>query len=368
MLNIDQGFKEKFNNFIKNEIKPFHQEWENNGLVDRNLFLKAGEQGFLCPSIPQELGGKGFPFRYNAFITQELTKHGATGPMFYIQSNIIAPFLHKFASDFIKGKYIPKLVSGESIGAMANSEQIAGSDFSLLQTEAKEVDGGFILNGSKIYISNAFNADIFIVLAKLNSGFGLFLVEDNFKGFKRGEILKKMGLKSQDTGELLFKDCFIPKENYLGFSKESKEFLQTRLRISMALFAQGLLKNTLKITKEYASRRELFNKTVIDFQNTKFILSKIYADSIILDTFLNSIILKIENQETPWMDANIAKMKVTENLGEAVDRCSQFFGAAGYMEGSEISKNFRDARIQRIYGGTTEIIKSLIFKEFLSNF
>ncbi len=368
MIEIGQNFKEEFRGFIKEKILPFHEEWEKEGKVDHNLFMEAGNDGFLCPSMPKKWGGRGLPFRYNAFITQELTKHGATGPMLYIQSNIIAPFLEKFATEEIKDIYIPHLVSGQSIGALANSEQIAGSDFSLLQTEAKEVENGFILNGSKIYISNAHNADIFIVLAKVNSGFGLFLVESSFEGFKKGPILDKMGLKAQDTGELIFENCFIPKDKFLGFSKESKEFLQTRLRTSMALFAQGLLKNTLLITKEYTEKRELFNKTVIDFQNTKFILGQIYAESVVTDSFLQSIILKIENKETPWMESNIAKMIITENLGKAVDQCSQLFGASGFMENNKISKNFRDAKIQRIYGGATEILKSIIFKDFLTNF
>ncbi len=361
-------FRESVSKFFKKEILPYHSEWERKGIVPKDLWLKAGDSGLLCPNVPKKYGGIEGDFRFNAIIVEELAKIGATGPGFAVHSDIVTPYFINYGSEEQKHNYLPKMIKGEIITAIAMSEPSTGSDLQNIKTKATINKSSIILNGSKTFITNGQNADLILVVAKTDSsknakGISIILCEKDRKGFKKGKNLKKIGMKAQDTSELFFDEVVLPKENILGtpghgFFQLMDELPQERL--SIAVSAISAAEAALNWTIAYAKDRSAFNKKIIEFQNTKFTLAKLKSEITVARTFIDRCIKEHINNNFSADDGAIAKLWCTELQCRVIDECLQLHGGYGYMEEYGIARAFVDARVQRIYGGTNEIMKEII--------
>ncbi len=361
-------FRENVSKFFKKEILPHHSKWEKSGIVPREFWLKAGKNGLLCPNVPEKYGGIGGDFRFNVIIIEELAKIGASGPGFAVHSDIVTPYFINYASEEQKYSYLPKMIKGETITAIAMSEPGTGSDLQNIKTIAKINNNRIILNGSKTFITNGQNADLILVVAKTNpalnaKGMSIVLCEKNRKGFKKGKNLKKIGMKAQDTSELFFDEVNLPKENILG--KPGQGFFQLmdelpQERLSIAVTAVSAAEAALNWTIAYTKERSAFKKKIIEFQNTKFTLAKLKSELTVARTFIDRCIKEHINNNFTAEDGAIAKLWCTELQCKVIDECLQLYGGYGYMEEYKISRAFVDARIQKIYGGTSEIMKEII--------
>ncbi len=361
-------FRETAAKFIEKEILPNHSKWEKSGLVPKELWLKAGDIGLLCPNIPTEYGGIGGDFRFNVIIVEELARIGATGPGFAVHSDIVAPYLINYSSKTQKQNYLPKMVKGEIITAIAMTEPETGSDLQNIKTKAKISKDNIILNGSKTFITNGQNADLVLVVAKTDTtkkakGISIVLCEKHRKGFKKGKNLEKIGLKAQDTSELFFQDVHLPLENILGHSGQGFGQLMDELpqeRLSIAVTAIAAAESALNWTISYTKERTAFDTKIINFQNTKFTLAKLKSELVVARTYIDRCIHEHINNNFSAEDGAIAKLWTTELQFRVIDQCLQLFGGYGYMQEYPIAKAFLDARVQRIYGGTSEIMKEII--------
>ena len=361
-------FRQTANKFVKKEILPYHAKWEKDGFVPRELWLKAGEVGMLCPNVPKKYGGIGGDFRFNVIITEELAKIGATGPGFAVHSDIVAPYLINYSTEKQKNRYLSKMVKGELITAIAMTEPNTGSDLQNIRTKAIIEENKIVLNGSKTFITNGQNANLILVIAKTDiskkaKGISIILCEDKRKGFKRGRNLKKIGLKAQDTSELFFEDVELPLDNILGNSGHGFFQLMDELpqeRLSIAVTAVSAAEAALNWTISYTKERKAFDKKIIDFQNTKFILAKLKAEITVARTFIDKCIEEHIKNNFSAEDGAIAKLWCTDLQFKVMDECLQLFGGYGYMQEYPIAKAFMDSRVQRIYGGTNEIMKEII--------
>ena len=361
-------FRETASKFIEKEILPNHDKWEKNGLVPKELWLKAGEVGLLCPNAPKEYGGIGGDFRFNIIITEELAKIGATGPGFAVHSDIVAPYIINYSNLEQKKKYLPKMVKGELITAIAMTEPGTGSDLQNIQTKAVINGDKLILNGSKTFITNGQNAGLVLVVAKTDKtkrakGISIVLCEENREGFLKGKNLKKIGLKAQDTSELFFENVVLPKENILGYTGQGFFQLMDELpqeRLSIAVTAISAAEAALNWTISYCKERSAFDKKIIEFQNTKFILAKIKTELSVARTFIDRCIKEHINNNFSAEDGAMAKLWCTDLQFKVMDECLQLFGGYGYMQEYPIARAFMDSRVQRIYGGTNEIMKEII--------
>ena len=361
-------FRKTANKFVEKEVLPYHDKWEKDGFVPRDLWLKAGEIGLLCPNVPKKYGGIGGDFRFNVIITEELAKIGATGPGFAVHSDIVAPYLINYSTEKQKNNYLPKMVKGELITAIAMTEPNTGSDLQNIGTKSIIEENKIVLNGSKTFITNGQNANLILVIAKTDiskkaKGISIILCEDTRRGFKRGRNLKKIGLKAQDTSELFFEDIELPLDNILGNSGHGFFQLMDELpqeRLSIAVTAVSAAEAALNWTISYTKERKAFNKKIIDFQNTKFTLAKLKAEITVARTFIDKCIeVHIKNNFSAE-DGAIAKLWCTDLQFKVMDECLQLFGGYGYMQEYPIAKAFMDSRVQRIYGGTNEIMKEII--------
>ncbi len=361
-------FRQTANKFFEKEVLPYHDKWEKDGLVPRDLWLKAGEVGLLCPNVPKKYGGIGGDFRFNVIITEELAKIGATGPGFAVHSDIVAPYLINYSTEKQKNTFLPKMVKGEVITAIAMTEPNTGSDLQNIRTKAIIEENKIVLNGSKTFITNGQNANLILVIAKTDiskkaKGISIILCEDTREGFKRGKNLKKIGLKAQDTSELFFEDIELPIDNILGKSGHGFFQLMDELpqeRLSIAVTAVSAAEAALNWTISYTKERKAFDKKIIDFQNTKFILAKLKAEITVARTFIDKCIEEHIKNNFSAEDGAIAKLWSTDLQFKVMDECLQLFGGYGYMQEYPIAKAFMDSRIQRIYGGTNEIMKEII--------
>jgi len=363
-------FRRSFRAFVEDKILPFHEDWEKDGIVPKSVWTDAGELGFLCPCVPEAYGGAGVDFRYSMVVMEELAKAHASGVSFGLHSDIIAPYIVHYGSEEQKKRFLPGCVSGETILAIAMSEPNTGSDLAAIQTTAVKTDDGYVLNGQKTFISNGWLADLVIVAAKTDpkaqpahAGVSLFLVESSREGFKRGKKLKKIGMKAQDTSELYFEDCLIPKENLLGDEGAGFYYLMQQLsqeRLVVAVCAQAAAKQALEWTMEYTKERKAFGRSISRFQNTRFALAEIATEIALGEAFVDRVVEDLLEGQSPVVAASMAKWWVSEALKRNVDRCLQFFGGYGYMEEYPIAKAYLDARVQTIYAGTTEIMKEII--------
>lgn len=361
-------FRDSIQKIYARELLPKLELWEKNGIVDRDFWLACGANGLLLPDIPEQYGGGGQDFKFNAILLEETAFAGTTGPAFGVHNDIVAHYINNYACESVKQHWLPKMASGEAIGAICMSEPSTGSDLKALKTRATPVDGGFILTGSKTFITNGINADVCVVAARIGSDSGaqsisLFVVDAKSPGFVKGRKLDKVGNRSSDTAELFFEDIFIPQENLIGgqgngFALMMKELPQERL--SIAISSQAAAQHAFDITVDYVEQRQAFGKTIKEFQNTRFILAELKSKLQVGWAHLDACIEALVNKELTPDQAASAKLWHSEFRCQVVDDCMQLFGGYGYMEDYEIARLWRDARIMRIYGGTSEIMKDLI--------
>jgi acyl-CoA dehydrogenase len=362
--------EEQARRFIVTEYVPHLDSWNEQGMYDREVWTKAGAAGLLCPAIPEEYGGAGGSFAHEAVIGRELSLAGFDSFGAPLHSGIVAPYILHYGTDEQKRRWLPKLVTGELVGAIAMSEPGTGSDLQRVRTTAKKSGNGYVLNGSKTFITNGQHANLIIVVAKTDAnagakGVSLMVVEtEDAAGFRRGRKLKKLGLDSADTSELFFEDVKLPAESLLG-RDEGQGFVQLmndlpRERLIVAVHAQAMLERALAVTIEYVKQREAFGKKLIEFQNTQFGLAECKAEATIARVFHDHCIERYLAGTLDTVTASMAKYWLTDLQGKIIDRCLQFFGGYGYMDEFPISRMYRDARVTRIYAGTNEIMKLLI--------
>jgi len=363
-----QLFRESVKKMYAKELVPFVEEWETKGLVSRAFWTACGDNGMLLPDIPEEYGGGGLDFKFNAILLEETALAGTTGPAFGVHNDIVAHYIHNYGSESVKKHWLPKMATGEAIGAICMSEPSTGSDLKAVRSKAMPVEGGFILNGSKTFITNGINADVAVIAARVGDDSGakaisLFVIGCDQKGFIKGNKLNKVGNRSSDTAEIFFEDLFIPAENMLGeqgagFIYMMKELPQERL--SIAISCQAAAQHAYDLAVDYVKERKAFGKAVIDFQNTRFVLADMKAKLQVGWAHLDACIQALVDKELTTTEAAAAKLWHSELRCEIVDNCLQMFGGYGYIEEYEIARLWRDARVMRIYGGTSEIMKDLI--------
>jgi acyl-CoA dehydrogenase len=362
-------FRDAVRRFFEKELAPHHPQWEKDGKVPRAFWRKAGEQGLLCPQVPEEYGGAGGDYRYLAVVDEELGFAGASGPGFTVHSDICAGYLLKYGSEEQKRQWLPKMVSGEAIMAVAMTEPGTGSDLQGVKTTARLDGNHYVVNGQKTFISNGQNADVVIVVAKTDpargaKGISLVLVEAERDGFERGRNLDKMGMHAADTSELFFNEVRVPTANLLGpeegrgFAQLMEELPQERLGI--ALNAQATAQYAFDLTVAYVKERKAFGKSVFDFQNTRFKLAELKTQLEVGWAFADKCIEHHLRGALTAADAAMAKLWITEMLGRVVDEGVQLHGGYGFMNEYPIARLYTDSRVQRIYGGTSEIMKELI--------
>lgn len=366
-------FRDSVRRFIETEITPFHAQWEKDGCVDRALWNKAGDQGFLCPTLPEAYGGVEVDFRYNVIINEEIARAGASGIGWGLHSDIAVPYILNYGSEEQKQRYLPGCISGELVTAIAMTEPGTGSDLQGVKTTAVRDGDDWIINGSKTFITNGQHADLVIVVAKTDKsagarGISLFLVEASRDGYSRGSNLEKVGMKAQDTSELFFEDVRVPAENLLGAEGQGFVYLMQELpqeRLSVATNAISNTESILEQTVQYVSDRKAFGKPIAAFQNTQFKLAecktRVDATRVFVDRCVE---LHLEGKLDAAMAAE-AKLLTTELQGQVIDECLQLHGGYGYMWEYPVARAWADARVQRIYAGTSEVMKLIIARQML---
>jgi long-chain-acyl-CoA dehydrogenase len=370
-----EAFRETVRTFLAREAIPHHERWEAEGQVDRSVWKAAGAAGLLGTDVPEEYGGGGVPdYRYNAVVTEEISRAGTTGLGFVLQNDVTAPYLLRLANDEQKRRWLPGFCSGEIITAIAMTEPGTGSDLQGITTTAKRTpDGDWILNGAKTFITNGIHADLVIVVARTDPdagarGFSLLVVERGMAGFERGRRLKKVGLKAQDTAELSFADVRVPAANLLGDEGQGFIYLMQNLaqeRLSIAVGAVAGAARALELTVAYVKERTAFGAPIASFQNTRFELAEMDTEVTVTQTFIDRCIEGHVRGGLSTTDAAKAKWWATDMQKRVVDRCVQLYGGYGYMLEYPIAKAFVDARVQSIYGGTNEIMKEIIGRSLL---
>ena len=362
-------FRDATYNFYAKEMAPHSERFRKQKKVDREFWNKAGEMGLLCVSMPEEYGGMGGDYRHEMIIQEELVKAGVDGFGLSLHNAIVAPYILHYGTEDQKQKYLPKMASGELVGAIAMTEPGTGSDLQSVKTTARREGNGWVLNGSKTFITNGGTANLVVVVAD-TGGEGkhaksLFLLEtDEVEGFRRGRILDKVGNDAQDTAELFFDDIKLPADALLG-EEEGMGFIQlmTELpqeRLNIAVTAVAVMEEALRETIDYVKQRKAFGKRVMDFQNTQFELAECKTIATIAKTFVYDCADKHLRGELDTVTASMAKYWCTDKECEVIDRCLQLFGGYGYMNEYKIGRMYRDARVERIYGGTNEIMKMVI--------
>ncbi|MGI9484135.1 MAG: acyl-CoA dehydrogenase family protein [Hyphomicrobiales bacterium] len=356
--------------FFEKECVPHYERWEEEGLVDREAWEKAGETGLLCAEIPEEYGGAGGTFAHEAVICQTANRLGVDGFGLPLHNAIVAPYILHYGSEDQKKRWLPKLATAEYIGAIAMTEPGAGSDLQGVKTNALKDGNHYVINGQKTFITNGQHANLIIVVAKTDPGAGakgtsLFVVEtDDVEGFERGRNLDKIGLKSNDTSELFFNEVRVPAdallgaEEGLGFYQLMEQLPQERLLIAMQAISR--IERALEVTLEYVKERKAFGERIVDFQNTQFRLAECKTEATIARVFVDSCIGQHLKGELDATTASMAKYWVTDLQCQIIDQCLQFHGGYGYMNEYPIARMYRDARVERIYGGSNEIMKLLI--------
>ena len=365
-LRILRDAADKF--FVK-EFVPENERWIAQGKVDREAWLKAGSAGLLCAEMPTEYGGGGGDYRHETVIMEAQHAAGVGGFGNQVHSTIVAPYILNYGSEAQKQRWLPKMATGEMVGAIAMTEPNTGSDLQRVRATATRDGDDYVINGSKTYITNGQHADLIIVVAKTDptlgaKGISLIVVEADAPGFQRGRNLKKLGQKSADTSELFFSDCRVPADNLLG-EREGQGFIQLmqqlpqeRLNIAQAAIVQT--ERAIAITLDFVKERMVFGQRVLDFQNSRFKLAECKTEALIGRTFVDQCVLKLLDGQLDAATASMAKYWCTQKQCDIIDECLQLHGGAGYMDEYEISRMYADARVQKIYGGTNEIMKELI--------
>lgn len=361
-------FRDAVRKFLERELLPHLDRWEAHGIVDRSFWQACGEAGFLCPTIPEELGGLGLDFRYNAIIDEEIGYTAGTLSGTSLQSDIVADYIVDYGTAEQKAAYLPSMISGEIITAIAMTEPGAGSDLQGIRTTARRDGDEYVINGAKTYITNGQNADLVIVVAKTDpaagaKGTSLILVEAGREGFTKGRNLDKIGLHSGDTSELFFQDVRVPVTNLLGMENRGFIYLMSQLaqeRLSLAISAQAAAQRAFDEAVAFTKDRKAFGKTVFDFQNTRFTLADLQSRLQVGWAHIDWALLRHIEGKLTAEEASAAKLWHTETQWMIVDAALQLHGGAGYMNEYVIARLWRDARVQRIYGGTSEIMKEIV--------
>jgi alkylation response protein AidB-like acyl-CoA dehydrogenase len=362
-------FRESYRAFLQRHVAPHHEQWEKDKIVDRGVWLEAGKQGFLGMAVPEEYGGGGNPdFRYNTIITEETIAGLYSGIGFALHNDIVAPYLLRLANEEQKQRWLPKFCTGELITAIAMTEPGTGSDLQGIKTRAVKDGDDWVLNGAKTFITNGINSDLVIVVTQTNPdkgalGFSLLVVERGMQGFERGRKLDKIGLDAQDTAELSFNDVRVPAANLLGKTGKGLVYLMQNLpqeRLSIAVMAAAAMKTALESTLEYTKERKAFGKPIGSFQNSRFLLAELATEATAVRIMVDEFIRLHLDEKLTAEQAAMAKWYTTEAQVRLIDRCLQLHGGYGYMREYPIARAYLDARVQTIYGGTTEMMKEII--------
>jgi acyl-CoA dehydrogenase len=367
-------FRESVRRFVEREIVPFHAKWEEDGIVPRELWLKAGAAGLLCCTVPEAYGGLGLDYLFDVVVFEELWRSGASGPGFLIHTDLVATYLLSFGTEEQKRKWLPKMVSGEAIGSLGMTEPHAGSDLKAIRTRAVRDGDDFVINGQKVFISNGQLCDFVVLATKTDSGAGakgvtLFIVESNRAGFKRGRNLEKIGMKAQDTSELFFEDVRIPATNMLGGEGKGFALMMTKLaqeRLAQAIRSATVTETVIGWTVEYTAGRKAFGQKIADFQNTQFKLADLKTRATVARVYTDKCIALFMEGKLDPVDAAMAKMFTSELHCETVDECLQLFGGWGYMWEYPIARAYVDARVVKIAGGSIEIMKTIIARQMFA--
>lgn len=370
LFNADhEEFRQNLRRFLAAEVLPRHAAWEEQGFVDRDIWRRAGELGFLCTNMPENYGGSGVDRKFSTIVLEELASSNASGIGWPLHSDIVAPYLLRYGSEQLKQAWLPKMAAGTAITAIAMSEPGTGSDLQAIQTTAIEDGDDYIVNGSKIFITNGYNSDMVVVALKVGDkargakNVSLLVIEAERPGFSKGKPLKKIGMKAQDTCELFFDNVRVPKTNIVGdvgagFSMLMQELAWERLLIAITSVANA--EAMLDVTIEYTRERQAFGRSVSSFQNTRFKLAEMKTELQIARVFVDRCVELEVKGELQVDAAAAAKYWCSDLQGKVLDQCLQLHGGYGFMQEYPIARAFIDARAQRIYGGTNEIMKEII--------
>ena len=368
-----ESFRDTVRRFIETEVTPHHADWEKAGQVPRSLWKNAGELGLLCVNAPEAYGGQGADFLYSAILIEEMARVGATGPTFYLHSDIVAPYIVDFGTEAQKTKWLPKMAVGDVVVALGMSEPSGGSDVQNIRTQAIRDGDEYVINGQKVFTTNGHSADLVLLACKTDptqkaKGVSLILVETDRAGFTRGRKLEKIGCKAQDTSELFFSDLRVPVSNLLGTEGGGFGILMTQLaqeRLIQAIRAVSASEAAIEWTLSYAVDRKMFGQTLADFQNTRFSLANLHAQVLAQRVFVDRCMQLHAAGQLDAVDAASCKLVTTDLQFKVMDECLQFFGGWGYMWEYPIARAFADARMSRIGGGTAEVMKQIIANSLL---
>lgn len=370
-----EQFRDSVRKFYETEAVPYHEQWEEDGQIDRQLWYKAGEYGMLAPNVPEAYGGFGVDFRYNVVIVEEAAKLGLSGIGFFLHSDISVPYLTNHASEAIKQKYLPGCVTGEKILAIAMTEPGAGSDLQGIKTTAVREGDHYRINGAKTFITCGIQSDLVIVACKTDTnagarGISLILVEAGTPGFEKGSNLKKVGMKAQDTSELFFNDVLVPVDNLIGEENKGFFYLMEELaqeRLSIAISAIASAESILEQTIEYTKDRKAFGKRLADLQNTQFELADMSAHLTQQRVFIDHCIALLLENKLDAVMASKAKLLASDLQFNVINRCLQLHGGYGYMWEYPVARAFADSRVLSIYGGANEIMKLIIGRDLIKD-
>lgn len=369
-------FAQSFKEFVAKEITPNNAKWEKDHMVSRESWLKFGEAGYLCMQVDEQYGGLGLKdFKYSAIVIEELSKSGCAGPAvgYPLHSGIVAPYIEHYGTEEIKQYWLPKMVSGEAIGAIAMTEPGAGSDLQNIKTTAIDKGDHYLVNGSKTFITNGYLSDVVVVAVKTNPALGgkgtsLLVMSADMLGFSKGKPFDKIGLHAQDTCELFFEDVKVPKGNLLGKEGEGFKYMMHELsqeRLIVALSGVGAAEGTLEKTIQYTKERMAFGKQIAEFQNTRYKLAEMATEITIARTFIDKCVELHNDKKLDQATASMAKYWLTDLQSKVADECLQLHGGYGYIWEYQVARAWADARVQRIYAGTNEIMKELIARSLL---
>ena len=377
LFNADhEAFRDTVRKFIDKEISPYHADWEEKGVVPRELWLKAGAAGLLCCTVPEEYDGLGLDYLFDVVVFEEMARSGFTGPGFLIHCDLVATYLKSFGTEDQKKQWLPKMVSGEAIGSLGMTEPHAGSDLKAIKTRAVRDGNDFVISGQKVFISNGQLCDLIVLATKTDASAGakgvtLFLVDTRLAGFRRGQNLNKVGMKGQDTSELFFDEVRVPATAMLGEEGQGFALMMTKLaqeRLAQAIRSATVSETVVDYTLAYTAERKAFNQTIADFQNTQFKLAELKTEAVVGRTFTDQCIkLFLEDKLDP-VDAAMAKMWLSNTHCKIVDECLQLFGGWGYMWEYPIARAYADARVVKIAGGSIEVMKHIIGRHMLAEY
>jgi alkylation response protein AidB-like acyl-CoA dehydrogenase len=361
-------FRETARRFVAEEIAPYHAQWEREGIVSRDVWLRAGAERLLLTAIPEDHGGAGGDFLHSAIFIEEMMRGGYSGPGFRLHSDIMAPYLLHYGTEAQKQQWLPRMARGEVIGAIAMTEPGAGSDLQAITTQARREDGEFVLNGAKTFITNGQLADLAIVACKTDraagtKGISLLLVEGDRPRFRRGRNLEKLGLKAQDTSELFFDDVRLPASNLLGEEGRGFRYLMTELpqeRLLVAISSIAMMEGALEETLTYTRERKAFGQAIADFQANRFALAEMTTELAVARVFIDRCIELHMRGALDVETAAMCKFWVSERACSLIDHCLQMHGGYGYMWEYRIARLYADVRVQRIFAGTNEIMRELV--------